>query len=230
MDVVLSTSLSSSSQRSALSSSSTLSQHYQYRVYHRSIRLNIDHNYGKRLLRTLFELIRNGFHMIMSFCSSFVFVPLLEDSWSLIHVSIGLLVVEHVFGSQWLKEFWGHLVSSPILVQTVALPLSTPSPSAGGNYSLNIPLFCQNEDSSTYLCADHVENHYDNNQDIVDQSDVIFLCVLPDQTSEVLQNIKFDSEKHTLVSLVVGFYLILFCFVKTLIRFVRHARSSSHSI
>ena len=53
---------------------------------------------------------------------------------------------------------------------------------------------------------------YDNNQDIVDQSDVIFLCVLPDQTSEVLQNIKFDSEKHTLVSLVVGFYLILFLF------------------
>ena len=45
---------------------------------------------------------------------------------------------------------------------------------------------------------------HDKGQEIVDQSDVIFVCVLPQQTSEVLQNLNFDSEKHTLVSLVVS--------------------------
>lgn len=48
---------------------------------------------------------------------------------------------------------------------------------------------------------------HDNSQNIVDQSDIIFVCVLPQQTSEVLQNLHFDNEKHTLVSLVVGFLL-----------------------
>jgi NADP oxidoreductase coenzyme F420-dependent len=44
----------------------------------------------------------------------------------------------------------------------------------------------------------------DENQEIVDQSDVIFLCVLPQQTSEILQSLKFDPNRHRLVSLVVS--------------------------
>jgi pyrroline-5-carboxylate reductase len=43
----------------------------------------------------------------------------------------------------------------------------------------------------------------DSGQDVVDQSDVIFVCVLPQQTSQVLRGLKFDQERHTLVSLVV---------------------------
>jgi pyrroline-5-carboxylate reductase len=43
---------------------------------------------------------------------------------------------------------------------------------------------------------------YDDNQNLVDKSDIIFVCVLPQQTSEVLQGLNFDNERHTLVSLV----------------------------
>lgn len=44
---------------------------------------------------------------------------------------------------------------------------------------------------------------YDNNQDILDNSDIIFITVLPEQTSEILQSLSFDSTRHDLVSLVV---------------------------
>jgi pyrroline-5-carboxylate reductase len=43
---------------------------------------------------------------------------------------------------------------------------------------------------------------YDDNQDVLDRSDIIFVCVLPQQTSEVLQGLNFDNERHNLVSLV----------------------------
>lgn len=43
---------------------------------------------------------------------------------------------------------------------------------------------------------------YDDNQKVVDQSDIIFVCVLPEQTSEVLRDLSFNNSKHTLVSLV----------------------------
>jgi NADP oxidoreductase coenzyme F420-dependent len=45
---------------------------------------------------------------------------------------------------------------------------------------------------------------HDNNQDIIDLVDIVFVCVLPQQTSQVLQNLTFDPSRHTLVSLVVG--------------------------
>lgn len=45
---------------------------------------------------------------------------------------------------------------------------------------------------------------HDNNQEIVNQSDLIFLCVLPQQTSNVLEALEFDETKHTLISLVVS--------------------------
>ena len=45
---------------------------------------------------------------------------------------------------------------------------------------------------------------HSDNQEIVDQADLIFICVLPAQVSEVLQSLAFDSERHTLVSLVVS--------------------------
>ena len=45
---------------------------------------------------------------------------------------------------------------------------------------------------------------YDDNQEILDCSDIIFVCVLPDQTIEVLKTLHFDIEKHSLVSLVVS--------------------------
>ena len=46
---------------------------------------------------------------------------------------------------------------------------------------------------------------YDNNQDILDQADIVFITVLPQQASEVLQSLKFDLERHHLVSLVVRY-------------------------
>jgi pyrroline-5-carboxylate reductase len=44
---------------------------------------------------------------------------------------------------------------------------------------------------------------YDDNQDILDQADIIFITVLPQQASEVLQSLTFDLDRHHLVSLVV---------------------------
>lgn len=41
------------------------------------------------------------------------------------------------------------------------------------------------------------------NQNVVDSSDIVFLCVLPQQVDEVLKGLTFDSNRHTLVSLMV---------------------------
>jgi len=43
---------------------------------------------------------------------------------------------------------------------------------------------------------------HDDNQDVVDKSDIVFITVLPQQTSAVLQSLAFDEARHTLVSLV----------------------------
>jgi pyrroline-5-carboxylate reductase len=45
---------------------------------------------------------------------------------------------------------------------------------------------------------------HDDNQEILDKADLIFLCVLPQQTSQVLQDLSFDNSRHTLVSLAVS--------------------------
>ena len=43
---------------------------------------------------------------------------------------------------------------------------------------------------------------YDDNQSVVDDADIIFLTVLPQQTKEVLDALKFNHSRHVLVSLV----------------------------
>eukprot|EP00980_Cylindrotheca_fusiformis_P015913 scaffold4658_cov118-Cylindrotheca_fusiformis.AAC.19 len=45
---------------------------------------------------------------------------------------------------------------------------------------------------------------HDNNQEILDKADLIFLCVLPDLTSSVLKELSFDKERHNLISLSTG--------------------------
>jgi len=50
---------------------------------------------------------------------------------------------------------------------------------------------------------------HENNQDVLDQSDVVFHCVLPQLSSDILQALEFDKDRHTLVSLVVHAYLLL---------------------
>jgi ornithine cyclodeaminase/alanine dehydrogenase-like protein (mu-crystallin family) len=50
-----------------------------------------------------------------------------------------------------------------------------------------------------------VSIHQDN-QEILDRSDLVFLCVLPQQTAQVMSSLKFNLNKHTLVSLVVSFH------------------------
>ena len=41
-------------------------------------------------------------------------------------------------------------------------------------------------------------------QQILNESDIIFCCVLPEQTSELLQSLEFDASRHRLISLVVS--------------------------
>jgi pyrroline-5-carboxylate reductase len=43
---------------------------------------------------------------------------------------------------------------------------------------------------------------HDDNQEIVDQSDVIFVTVLPEQASELLRSLTFDPLRHCIISLV----------------------------
>eukprot|EP00586_Coscinodiscus_wailesii_P015025 CAMPEP_0172507524 /NCGR_PEP_ID=MMETSP1066-20121228/204252_1 /TAXON_ID=671091 /ORGANISM="Coscinodiscus wailesii, Strain CCMP2513" /LENGTH=295 /DNA_ID=CAMNT_0013285091 /DNA_START=65 /DNA_END=949 /DNA_ORIENTATION=- len=43
---------------------------------------------------------------------------------------------------------------------------------------------------------------YDDPQHVVDNSDLVFLCVLPQQVESLLSRISFDETRHTLVSLV----------------------------
>jgi pyrroline-5-carboxylate reductase len=45
---------------------------------------------------------------------------------------------------------------------------------------------------------------HDENQEILDKADLIFICVLPQQTSQALQGLVFDKSRHHLVSLVVS--------------------------
>jgi len=50
----------------------------------------------------------------------------------------------------------------------------------------------------------HLVTVYDDNQTIVDKSDIVFLCVLNDQTATVLGPLNFDNKRHTLISMVVS--------------------------
>jgi hypothetical protein len=45
---------------------------------------------------------------------------------------------------------------------------------------------------------------HDDNQGILDESDLLFLCVLPQLTNEILQGVSFDESRHNLISLVVS--------------------------
>jgi pyrroline-5-carboxylate reductase len=43
---------------------------------------------------------------------------------------------------------------------------------------------------------------HDDNQEVVDQSDVVFVTVLPKQATELLQSLTFDPKRHYIISLV----------------------------
>ena len=46
---------------------------------------------------------------------------------------------------------------------------------------------------------------HDDNQDVLDKSDLLFLCTLPQLADEVLQGVSFDASRHNLISLLVCF-------------------------
>ena len=70
----------------------------------------------------------------------------------------------------------------------------------------SISLSKRSEKKSSALKEAHPEliTVYENNQDILDKADIIFLCVLNNQTQNVLEPLQFDTSKHTLISLVVS--------------------------
>jgi pyrroline-5-carboxylate reductase len=74
------------------------------------------------------------------------------------------------------------------------------------NYpSLKIMVTRRSESKSAALQArfpDIVVGIADDPQIVVDACDILFLCVLPQQTSSILQNLHFDNKRHFLVSLV----------------------------
>lgn len=72
---------------------------------------------------------------------------------------------------------------------------------------------------------------HDDNQEIVDQSDVVFLCVLPQRAAGILQSLTFDPSKHRLVSLVVcaAANFPMFCLCVRLISSLSFYVGSSHT-
>ena len=62
----------------------------------------------------------------------------------------------------------------------------------------------RSESKSSELKSLHPESVtvFDDNQEVLNESDVIFLCVLPEQMKEVLKKLKFNPTKHIMVSLV----------------------------
>ena len=66
----------------------------------------------------------------------------------------------------------------------------------------------------------------EDNQKIIDEADLIFLCVLPELASEVLKGLSFDNDRHTLVSLVVrAFIFVSLAWSLERIHFVNWAES-----
>ena len=63
-----------------------------------------------------------------------------------------------------------------------------------------------NNDSNNLLLSVTADN-----QEILDRCDLIFLTVLPQQASSVLQGLEFDPNRHILVSLVVSLLLFTIC-------------------
>lgn len=61
---------------------------------------------------------------------------------------------------------------------------------------------------------DMVSVHQDN-QEVVDTSDIVFITVLPQQTTSVLQRLTFDTTRHFLVSLVVSGFEVCFVYYST---------------
>ena len=73
--------------------------------------------------------------------------------------------------------------------------------------SVSVDSICvsrRSESKSSALAAQfpNLVTVHDDNQDIVIRCDLIFVCVLPQQMSEILQALQFDSKRHTVVSLV----------------------------
>lgn len=64
----------------------------------------------------------------------------------------------------------------------------------------------RSEKRSSLIKAAHPDliSIYKDNQEIVENSDIVFLCVLNNQTVSTLDPLKFNAKRHTLISLVVG--------------------------
>jgi pyrroline-5-carboxylate reductase len=43
---------------------------------------------------------------------------------------------------------------------------------------------------------------HDDNQEIIDKCDIIFLCVLPEQANNVVRDLQFETHRHKLISIV----------------------------
>lgn len=73
-----------------------------------------------------------------------------------------------------------------------------------GNFNDEVRVSLRSEARSTKLAAKFCNvTVHEENQRIVDQSDWVFIGVLPDQAQEVIQGLHFE-ERQTLISLVAG--------------------------
>jgi shikimate 5-dehydrogenase len=92
------------------------------------------------------------------------------------------------------------------IAAAIATGLATTDDGADGPLVSSISISRRSKAKSAALAERFPElvTVHDDNQEILDRSDIIFITVLPEQASTVLQSLKFDPERHNLVSLVVS--------------------------
>jgi pyrroline-5-carboxylate reductase len=89
---------------------------------------------------------------------------------------------------------------------TIASAIATGLATQANMTIASIAVTKRSESKSSALLEDFpsLVSVHEDNQEILDKSDIIFVCLLPQQTSEALQALSFDESRHELISLVVS--------------------------
>ena len=131
-----------------------------------------------------------------------IFLIVLVSSLFLANTSLALVPKDPIQGSETRRNgirigFLGCGTIASAIARGVATQTHVPVAS--------IAVTRRSESKSSKLLHDFpsLVSIHDDNQDVLDKSDLVFLCTLPQLANEVLQGVGFDESRHNLISLVV---------------------------
>ena len=129
--------------------------------------------------------------------TSLAWVPPSQDSTKRIDPSVGLGIEQQQQGAANKIGFLGCGTIASAIARGIATQTDVPIAS--------IAVTKRSESKSAKLQSDFpsLVSIHEENQEILDTSDLVFLCVLPQLTNQVLQGVTFDESRHNLISLVV---------------------------